>query len=314
MTEHPVVWCPHDDATAPGGRFDPHTWPDGTAAAIAAFFAGLPFDLTACTPATLTVTATPPADPMVLPADDIVLTAVASDAHGVPHVEFLDGDVPVGVDATAPYALTIPATRGLHAYRARVVDRAGNVTVTAGVDVPVYERQTLTLVSEAALDGCIEAGYQPQLFVRRFDTASCGYTTSYPILHLFSFDRSAIPGAIIEEATLRVHLVDAYDPRAYLASVAYAATADAPPALFAWPFASDVPEVLVPLATTGSGVSQERIDVTSLAQADVAAGRPRTQLRLRSPNNGPYGLGGTAFFAEVADARAPSLELVALVP
>jgi polyhydroxybutyrate depolymerase len=40
--QHPVVWCLHDDATAPGGRHDPHTWPDGAAEAIAVFFAGLP--------------------------------------------------------------------------------------------------------------------------------------------------------------------------------------------------------------------------------------------------------------------------------
>lgn len=40
--EHPVAWCPHDDAVGPGGRYYPHTWPDGAAAAIAAFFAGLP--------------------------------------------------------------------------------------------------------------------------------------------------------------------------------------------------------------------------------------------------------------------------------
>jgi len=38
----PVVWCAHDDATWPGGRYDPHTWPDGTPAAIAAFFRHLP--------------------------------------------------------------------------------------------------------------------------------------------------------------------------------------------------------------------------------------------------------------------------------
>jgi polyhydroxybutyrate depolymerase len=38
----PVVWCVHDDATWPGGRYDPHTWPDGTPAAIAAFFRRLP--------------------------------------------------------------------------------------------------------------------------------------------------------------------------------------------------------------------------------------------------------------------------------
>lgn len=39
---HPVVWCPHDDATGPGGRAYAHTWPDAAADAIATFFAGLP--------------------------------------------------------------------------------------------------------------------------------------------------------------------------------------------------------------------------------------------------------------------------------
>jgi polyhydroxybutyrate depolymerase len=39
---HPVVWCPHDDAAGPGGRYYPHTWPDGAARAIAVFFASLP--------------------------------------------------------------------------------------------------------------------------------------------------------------------------------------------------------------------------------------------------------------------------------
>jgi polyhydroxybutyrate depolymerase len=36
----PVVWCARDDASTPRGR-DPHTWPDGAAVAIAAFFASL---------------------------------------------------------------------------------------------------------------------------------------------------------------------------------------------------------------------------------------------------------------------------------
>jgi len=39
---HPVVWCPHDGATSSSGRHDPHGWPDGAAAAIAAFFRDLP--------------------------------------------------------------------------------------------------------------------------------------------------------------------------------------------------------------------------------------------------------------------------------
>lgn len=37
-----VVWCPRDDATTPRGGRDPHTWPAGMAAAIGAFFAGVP--------------------------------------------------------------------------------------------------------------------------------------------------------------------------------------------------------------------------------------------------------------------------------
>ncbi len=41
-TAQPVVWCVHDDATSPGGGYDPHTWPDGAAAAISTFFASLP--------------------------------------------------------------------------------------------------------------------------------------------------------------------------------------------------------------------------------------------------------------------------------
>ena len=39
---HPVVWCAHDDATSPSGRFDPHSWPAATPAAIASFFRNLP--------------------------------------------------------------------------------------------------------------------------------------------------------------------------------------------------------------------------------------------------------------------------------
>jgi polyhydroxybutyrate depolymerase len=39
---NPVVWCAHDDATSPGGRYDPHSWPAATPAAIAAFFRLLP--------------------------------------------------------------------------------------------------------------------------------------------------------------------------------------------------------------------------------------------------------------------------------
>ncbi|MEX2501839.1 MAG: hypothetical protein WD336_05655 [Trueperaceae bacterium] len=38
----PVVWCARDDATTPQGGYGPHTWPQGAAAAIGAFFESLP--------------------------------------------------------------------------------------------------------------------------------------------------------------------------------------------------------------------------------------------------------------------------------
>jgi hypothetical protein len=262
---------------------------------------------------TVTMTVDAPDAPIVLPAGSITLSADAEDAHGVPRVEFLDGDGVVGTVDAAPYAVTLPAVRGLHAYRARVVDRAGNVAQTAAVDVPVYVRETLTLVSEAALDGCVVAGYEPSLYERRFDVASCTYATSYPILHFFSFDRSPWPGAVVEEASLRFALLDA-TPGVYLASVAYDAAADAPPTAFVWPFVPEVPESYYALASTGTGPSAERLDVSNLVQADVADGRPRSQFRLRHQAGGPSGLGGLAYFAEIGDARVPTLVVTALVP
>jgi len=266
------------------------------------------------TPATLALAVTAPSAPIVLPAADIELSAVADDANGVPRVEFLDGNAVVGASESEPFTLTLPATRGVHAYVARVVDRAGNTTLSTTTEVPVYVRETLTLASEPALDGCVVAGYEPAIYERHFDVVSCTYVTSYPILHFYSFDRSPWPGALVEEATLRFRLQDAYGPSAYLASVTYDESADAPPTAFAWPFEPDVPEVVVPLATTGSGPSEEQLDVTAQTQADVAAGRPRSQFRLRNQYNGPGGLGGTAYYAEVGDDRVPELELVALVP
>jgi polyhydroxybutyrate depolymerase len=38
----PVVWCPHGFSTRYDGSYYPHTWPDETAQAVAAFFASLP--------------------------------------------------------------------------------------------------------------------------------------------------------------------------------------------------------------------------------------------------------------------------------
>lgn len=265
------------------------------------------------TPASMTLTVTPSATPMVLPGGVIAFAATAADSNGVPRVEFLDGDAKIGEDDEEPYELTVDATQGVHAYSARVVDAAGNVTLSETSTVPVYARQTLTLTSEAALDGCVSAGYEPGLFTRDFGGGSCTWTTSWSILHFFSFDRSVVPGALVEEAILRFDLYQAANFEVFLAGVQYPRAEDAPPTSFIYPFVSTVPEVTIAL-DSGSSSARHAVDVTTLVQADVAEDRDRSQLRLRTQGQGPGALGGTVYFAEIADDSAPTLELKVLVP
>jgi hypothetical protein len=180
-------------------------------------------------------------------------------------------------------------------------------------------RETVTLPSEATLDGCIEVGYNAPTYQRIFTNASCTFTTSYTIVHFFSFDRSPFPAATqVEKATLRFQFLDvsAYK-ESKLASVSYQQTSDAPPATQVYPYVSAEPEVDVVLLTAAGGyplADDQRLDVTSLLQADVTAGRGRSQFRLRSLTNGPGGLGGTIYFSEAGEELAPTLELEMLVP
>lgn len=268
------------------------------------------------TAAEVSLEATPSATPMVLPGGSITLVATASDGNGVPRVDFLDGDTVIGSATSEPYELVVDAARGIHAYRARVVDLAGNVAASAADEVRVYERQTITLASEADLDGCIENHYEQPSFVRRFTAGSCTYTTSWVILHFFSFDRSVVPGALVEEATLRFYVNENAGtyPGAYLASVSYTRTDDAPPTAFTYPFETTVAEQTVPVAGVDFTASVRSVDVTALAQADVAEGRERSQFRLRSVSNGPSAIGGTLYFTEAGEATVPTLEMIVLAP
>jgi hypothetical protein len=269
----------------------------------------------------VTLTATASATPLVLPGG-VAFVATASDTHGVPKVEFYDGATKIGEASEAPYTLNLQLTsanRGVHAYTARVTDRAGNVAQTASQTVLAFVRETVTLSSEATLDGCVEVGYNASTYQRKFTDASCTFTTSYTIVHFFSFDRSAFPSeTVVEKATLRFHL---FDVTAYkdskLASVSYQQATDAPPATQVYPYVSAEPEEDVVLLTAAGGyplADDQRLDVTGLLQADVTAGRTRSQFRLRSLTNGPGGLGGTIYFSEAGEELAPTLELQMLVP
>lgn len=271
------------------------------------------------TPPALTLSATPSATPLIVPGS-VALAATASDANGVTKVEFFDGASKIGEASAPPYTLGVSlgvADHAVHAYTARALDRAANETRTPAQTVPAYLRQTMTLPSEAALDGCVEVGYNQATHQRKFSSPSCTFTTSYTIAHFFSFDRSAYPaGTVVEKATLRFNLSDvsAY-PGAKLASVSYARTEDAPPTQMVYPYVSSEPETDVSLTAGAAGLAnQQRLDVSALVQADAQAGRPRSQLRLRSLNNGPGGLGGTLYFTKAGSAQAPTLELQLLVP
>jgi hypothetical protein len=269
----------------------------------------------------VTLAATASATPLVLPGS-VELVATASDTHGVPKVEFFDGPTKIGEASVAPYTFNLPlnaANRGVHPYTAKVTDRAGNVTQTSEQKVTAYVRETVTLTSEAALDGCVEVGYDGPTYQRKFTDASCTFTTSYTIVHFFSFDRSVFPAATqVEKATLQFHFSDvsAYEG-AKLASVSYNESDDAPPTTQVYPYVSAEPEEDVMLVTAPGGyplADNQSLDVSTLVEVDVAAGRMRSQFRLRSLNNGPGGLGGTVYFAEAVGELAPTLELQMLVP
>lgn len=256
---------------------------------------------------------TPDPAPLIAGTGRVELAATTEDDVLLERLELLDGDEVLASDAAGSLDLTLTPERGSHDYRARAVDRAGNVALSAATTVPVYVREAHTLTSEAALDGCVSAGYEPQLFERHFDTASCNWTTSWSILHFFSFDRSGFPGAQVERAVLRFHREDSIDPSVQLASVDYDDADDAPPTEFVYPFESTVPETRVSLDTSFP-TGNHALDVTSWVQADVAEGRQRSQLRLRTQSQAGFYLGGKGYFAEVGDERAPTLELDMLVP
>jgi hypothetical protein len=267
----------------------------------------------------VTLTATASATPLVLPGS-VAFVATASDTHGIPKVEFFDGSTKIGEVSEAPYTLNLPLTaanRGVHPYTAKVTDLAGNVTQTSEQKVAAYVRETLTLTSEATLDGCVENGYDGPTFQRKFADPSCTFTTSYPILHFFSFDRSAFPSeTIVEQATLRFHLSDVTAYRdSKLASVSYDRTSDAPPKVQTYPYVSSEPEEDVSLTTGEFALANDQsLDVSTLVQGDVTSGRVRSQFRFRTLTNGPGGLGGMVYFSEAGEALAPTLELQMLVP
>jgi hypothetical protein len=271
------------------------------------------------TPPSVTLNATPSATPLVLPGS-ITLSATASDAGGVPKLEFFNGSNKLGEVATPPYTLNLPleiANHGTYALSAKVTDRAGNSTQTPVQTLLAFERKTITLTSEAALDGCIVNVYTgyPREYI--FAAPSCTYGTSYAILHFFSFDLSSFPlGTQIEKASLQFSLkgVDAIK-ESRLASISYATPNAAPPVSQEYPYNSSEPETNVSLSPNGFKLAdQQSLDVRAMVQDDTAAGRSRSQFRFRTLNSGPGGLGGTIYFAEAGGDKIPKLELQLLLP
>src|SRR5262249_19851960 len=88
-----------------------------------------------------TVTLTAPANGATL-SGTVGISADASDNVGVAGVQFLLDDAPLGGEDTAsPFAAswdTTAVANGTHILKARARDAAGNVTVSAGVSVSVF--------------------------------------------------------------------------------------------------------------------------------------------------------------------------------
>lgn len=270
------------------------------------------------TPPTVSLTATPSVTPLVLPGS-IALSATAGDTNGGVRLEFLNGTTKLGEDSVEPFGLNLTleaAQKSIYSLTAKAIDRAGNAAQTPIQTVGAYIRQTVTLTSEAALDGCIDNAYTGLARTYIFGATSCTYGTSYAILHFFSFDRSAYPGAQIERAALRFRLQGVgAAAQSKLVSVNYVTTDAAPPISQTYPYTSSETEADVSLAPGVSGLTdQQSLVVTAQVQADVQAGRTRSQLRFRTLNFGPSGLGGTIYFAEAGGSLAPTLELQMLVP
>src|SRR5690606_12704314 len=161
---------------------------------------------------TVSLAVTPDEPPLMAGEGQVQLVASAEDDVALDVLELLDGEEVVHAEGAGATDITITPERGVHQYRARATDRAGNTSTTVATSVPAYVRESLTLTSEAALDGCISAGYEMGLFTRHFDAASCTWTTTWSILHFYSFDLSAIPGALVEAAVLRVSNAAAHVP------------------------------------------------------------------------------------------------------
>lgn len=264
------------------------------------------------TPPTVSLAVATRGSPLLQGTAQVDFSVTGADAVALASVELLDGDDAVHV-GSADFDLQLTPPRGVHRYGARATDAAGNQALTTVTTVPVYVRETHSLSSDAALDGCVSAGYELALFERTFDAANCTWTTSWSILHFFSFDRSAYPDALVESAVLSFDVSDSYNPFVYVASVVYPESDAAPPTSFIYPFVSTVTESTVELASA-SPTMRQTVDVTALVQADVAAGRPGSQVRLRTEGMGPGALGGLVYFSEVGDDRVPTLTLDLLVP
>ena len=110
-------------------------------------------------PVTVTVDNTGPTAGLTAPVANATLsgsadlTATASDANGVDHVEFLIDDQVAGTDASDPYAATVDTTTltdGAHSVRVRAQDAAGNVTTGPVVAVTVRNAPAVALTAPAA--------------------------------------------------------------------------------------------------------------------------------------------------------------------
>jgi beta-glucanase (GH16 family) len=102
----------------------------------------------------------PAPDDLILPGDDLTITAVADDEGSTELVQFLQGNAVLGEDASPPYELTVPGVAaGCYTLQARARNNLGrwDTSVPVGITVGDDCVQAPYLMRPAAIPGTIEA-------------------------------------------------------------------------------------------------------------------------------------------------------------
>lgn len=148
-------------------------------------------------------------------AQTVTLTAAATDCLGVTRVEFYDGATLMGQDTSSPFTFnwTVANTNnGMHPWRARAYDAAGNVatSMVANLTVSIAPSITAQPTNKTVFAGGVAA----------FAVSANGA----PLTYQWQFNATAIPGATGSGYSLTAHTTNAGNYRVVVSNAGGSAT------------------------------------------------------------------------------------------